>query len=174
MQKIPEPLEMPSYLETLHGYVLHTCGRSTRVINILAQGNWPCPQCNGLGRDWDPDDPPCIIEGNKMRNRITCPHCKGTCVTSRSEWQRMRDAAVARYNADARERRAQRAVMRQALDKLTPEEAAALGWEKPEPTLIEVVDELRAATAAAGDDGWGNEDDPVAALLRYRHGADNE
>lgn len=143
MQKIPEPIDTPLYLYWLNSYVLYTCGHSTRVINILAQGNWPCPQCDGLGRDWDPDDPPCPIEGNKMRNRITCPRCKGTRVTTRSEWQQMRDAAVARYNADARERMAQRAVMRQALDKLTTEEAAALGWEKPEPTILETAAAIR-------------------------------
>lgn len=142
MQKIPDPIDMPLYLYWLHSYVLHTCGHSTRVINILAQGDWPCPQCNGLGRDWDPDDPPCPIEGNKMRNRITCPRCNGTRVTTRSEWQQMLDAAVARHNADARERMTQRAVMRQALDKLTAEEAAALGWEKPDDAAA-----IRAALA---------------------------
>jgi len=139
MQKIPDPIDMPLYLYWLNSYVLHTCGHSTRVINILAQGDWPCPQCNGLGRDWDPDE----IEGNKMRNRITCPDCGGSGHGERSWWKNQWLAVHAQRIAEISAFASVRAVMRQALDKVTTEDAAALGWEKPEPTILETAAAIR-------------------------------
>lgn len=41
-------------------------------------GFWPCLKCNSYGRIYDPNDPPCPIEGNKLRNRIKCQLCNGT------------------------------------------------------------------------------------------------
>ncbi len=38
---------------------------------------YPCLECRGKGSIYDPNDPPDVIEGNKLRNRITCPNCKG-------------------------------------------------------------------------------------------------
>ncbi len=38
---------------------------------------FPCVECGGQGRIYDPNDAPDIIEGNKMRNRIKCPICEG-------------------------------------------------------------------------------------------------
>lgn len=39
---------------------------------------WPCPDCSGKGWIYDPNDPPCPIEGNKCRDRLKCIHCKAT------------------------------------------------------------------------------------------------
>jgi hypothetical protein len=39
---------------------------------------WPCHNCNGRGSYFDPDDPPCPIEGNKCRRIIKCFSCKTT------------------------------------------------------------------------------------------------
>jgi hypothetical protein len=39
---------------------------------------WPCLPCGGDGWVYDPHDPPCPIEGNKLRNRLTCQGCGGS------------------------------------------------------------------------------------------------
>lgn len=132
MKTIPEPLEMPRRLETLHGYVQSMCPDSGTVRDMLADGRWPCPACFGRGWDYDPNDRPCPIEGNKMRNRITCPECEGAGTGSRIPWVDLWERRRDRFLDVAAAHEAQRAMMCQALAKLTPEEAAALGWEKPE------------------------------------------
>ncbi len=38
---------------------------------------WPCVRCGGGGWYYDPNDPPCPIEGNKCRDTLTCECCKG-------------------------------------------------------------------------------------------------
>ena len=101
------------------------------MLNMLADGLWPCPLCDGRKRICDPSDPPCPIEGDKMRNRITCTRCHGAGNITQEwwldAWQRARDM----HTAEVVALDAMRALMRQALAKLTVEEAAALGWEKP-------------------------------------------
>lgn len=49
-------------------------------------GKLPCMHCRGAGRIYDPNDPPCPIEGNKMRDVIKCPRCDGTRYSTREEW----------------------------------------------------------------------------------------
>jgi hypothetical protein len=39
---------------------------------------FPCQECCGGGWIYDPNDEPCPIEGNKIRNKLTCPVCKGS------------------------------------------------------------------------------------------------
>lgn len=132
MKKIPDPLEMPRWLETLHAYVQGACLPAGTVREMLADDKWPCPVCLGREWDYDPNDPPCPIEGNKMRNRITCPDCGGSGHGERSWWKNQWLAVHAQRIAEISAFASVRAVMRQALDKLTPEEAAALGWQKPD------------------------------------------
>jgi len=132
MQKIPEPLEMPRRLETLHRYVQGTvCANVSGVRDMLADGDWPCQGCDGRGTIYDPNDPPCPIEGNKMRGRVTCTRCGGSGYGERSYWEGSWGRAIALFAKASADHDLTRAVMRQALDKLTAEEAAALGWEKP-------------------------------------------
>lgn len=67
------------------------------------EGAYPCTHCGGDGWVYDPDDPPCPIEGNKMRTRLKCTACAGSK-------QGPRDAVVRRYNhalAQWREKKAQ-------------------------------------------------------------------
>lgn len=41
---------------------------------------YPCIDCDAKGWIYDPDDPPCRIEGNKMRDKIKCLRCAGSSV----------------------------------------------------------------------------------------------
>lgn len=45
--------------------------------------DWPCLTCNGKGWAYDPNDPPCPVEGNKMRDRISCKICGGSGIGTR-------------------------------------------------------------------------------------------
>lgn len=49
---------------------------------------FPClhPECCGNGRIYDPNDQPDPVEGNKMRDRIKCPTCKGSGQTTKKEF----------------------------------------------------------------------------------------
>lgn len=40
--------------------------------------DFPCPECNGDGKVYDPDDPPDPIEGRKLCRIIRCEKCAGT------------------------------------------------------------------------------------------------
>ena len=134
MRKIPDPLEMPRHLATLHAYVQGVvCCNYGSVRDMLADGKWPCPLCDGRGKIYDPDDPPCIIEGDKMRNRITCPRCCGSGRGEHDWWEQRWQTERAENMAKVSAFESVRAVMRQALAKLTAEEAAALGWLKDDP-----------------------------------------
>ena len=41
-------------------------------------GQYPCDECHGRGRIYDPNDAPDVNEGNKLRNSIVCPKCQGS------------------------------------------------------------------------------------------------
>lgn len=44
-----------------------------------------CSHCKSYGWIYDPHDPPDIIEGNKLRNKIDCPKCSGSGVGNEHE-----------------------------------------------------------------------------------------
>lgn len=44
----------------------------------LTKREWPCLACRGRGWDYDPEDPPCPIEGNRGRNTVPCAACGGS------------------------------------------------------------------------------------------------
>lgn len=39
---------------------------------------WPCLACLGAGWVYDPREKPCVVEGNKMRTKLSCTGCRGT------------------------------------------------------------------------------------------------
>ena len=87
---------------------------------------YPCLECFGRGCVYDENDPPCPIEGNKLRRMLTCPACQGTgCGTQKEARQAYRAAIqewkerAAHYDRLAQARQA-------ALQKLTPEEIEAI------------------------------------------------
>lgn len=68
---------------------------------------WPCVECRGHGKIYDPEDPPCPIEGNKGRHKIRCPKCDGTGEGQESDYSKLlkeakekHKIAVANYNKD--------------------------------------------------------------------------
>ena len=63
---------------------------------------WPCTLCNGKGWVYDPDDPPCVVEGNKLRNRLKCQLCKGTSKGSKELVERLYENRMSEFEeADA-------------------------------------------------------------------------
>lgn len=44
----------------------------------LGEREYPCHGCGGKGWYYDPNDSPCPVEGNKLRDRIKCAKCKHT------------------------------------------------------------------------------------------------
>lgn len=49
-----------------------------REKDILDVDFWPCLYCCADGWVYDSEDPPCPVEGNKMRRRLKCPRCEGS------------------------------------------------------------------------------------------------
>ena len=71
-------------------------GPRPKSIKFQYQNEYKCLECAGTGRIYDPNDPPCIIEGNKLRNRIQCPRCKGNKLGTKAEhYQRFKENKVA-------------------------------------------------------------------------------
>lgn len=57
-----------------------------KLMPSMESNLWPCMLCDGRGKVYDPNDPPCPIEGNKMRSRIPCTKCNGTGKGTKKEW----------------------------------------------------------------------------------------
>lgn len=91
------------------------------------KGIYPCPECWGNTRIYDPDDPPCPVEGNKMRSRIKCPTCKGTGESSKQELLKVYRKAVDRDNHILQEWKRNENMRITILGKLTQEEINFLG-----------------------------------------------
>lgn len=107
-------------------YVSAMKAQAPQFIGV-AKPQWPCYECQGRGKIWDPegrDD----YEGNKLNRRIDCRLCHGTgnlthnilhehYVTKIYEPWRKHKEEVIRYNK----------LSRSAKSKLTPEERKVLG-----------------------------------------------
>ena len=46
----------------------------------IERGKYPCIECGSSGFIYDPKDPYDAYEGNKYRNRLEYPTCKGTMI----------------------------------------------------------------------------------------------
>jgi hypothetical protein len=75
---------------------------------------YPCLACRGQGTIYDPEDPPCPVEGSKYRRTIPCAACgrsgKGTKEACRHAYQKVVEAhrqekdeydRLVRYRTDA-------------------------------------------------------------------------
>ena len=87
---------------------------------------YPCLACRGQGTVYDPNDPPCPVEGNKYRRTIRCTACggsgKGTKAACRQAYQKVVEEdrqEKAEYDRLFRLRR-------EAIQRLTKDEIGAL------------------------------------------------
>jgi hypothetical protein len=86
-----------------------------------------CLVCSGSGRVYDPDDPPCPIEGNKCRRIIACSACGKSGEGKESEWRRWyKDWKEDKAKA-SREERLKKTTMAGIKRKLTKKEQQFLG-----------------------------------------------
>lgn len=88
----------------------------------LTDNIYPCLNCNGCGIIYDPDDPPCIIEGNKLRNRIKCTRCLGSKIGYIDEWKRLYKIRVDYYNNNYKKYKQDNVIYNSILLKLNKEE----------------------------------------------------
>lgn len=73
----------------------------------------PCPCCRGRGWLYDPNDPPCPIEGNKMRDRIKCQKCVGN---GRGEFDSEWKKAYNKYKAHEKRKQKEKVDNRKRLE----------------------------------------------------------
>jgi hypothetical protein len=96
---------------------------------IDEEGRCVCPECDSSGRIYDPNDPSCSIEGNKMRNIIICPLCKGEKYAKRfkSNWKYIFDSNVLEHKKRETREKEHEIIRKTALKKLTKKEKEVLG-----------------------------------------------
>ena len=86
----------------------------------------PCLACRGQGTVYNPNDPPCPVEGNKYRRTIACAACgssgKGTKEACRQAYQQIVEA----YRQEKVEHDRLVQLRHEALNRLTKDEIAAL------------------------------------------------
>lgn len=89
-----------------------------------------CVECEGSGRIWDPDDPRDPYEGNKLRNRIECPTCKGKGVGPVEPYLKFYSESKERYVRDQalaiEKQRKQESLIKKLKDFLTEDEFARI------------------------------------------------
>jgi hypothetical protein len=96
----------------------HGCGQP--------RGKYPCLACRGRGTIYDPEDPPCPIEGNRYRREILCTACGSSGQGTREACRQAYKAAIERFHAEAHEYKALVQKRKEALAGLTQEEIQAL------------------------------------------------
>lgn len=90
------------------------------------RNRWPCLACQGIGTIYDPNDPPCPVEGNKLRNRIACPKCGGSRCIDKREFSAAYHEAINEYLKEKDEYESLVKAKKVAIKKLTDREVQAL------------------------------------------------
>jgi hypothetical protein len=90
-------------------------------------GHVKCIRCEGSGRIYDPKDPRDPIEGNKMRNVISCQICAGSGIGKLSDWKKYWRADKKFFTAKWKQEAADKARRKQILKKLTKSDIDFLG-----------------------------------------------
>lgn len=87
---------------------------------------FPCMECNGRGKIYDPDEQPCPVEGNKLRSLIPC----GVCQSSGRSTKEVYDAKLQEVKERVEEANAELTrkvnLTQSLLDKATLDEWKAL------------------------------------------------
>lgn len=90
---------------------------------------YPCLRCSGKGSIIRPDEKPCIMEGHKFSDRITCPLCLGSREGGRKEYIKL----YKKYNRDQKEQvkqwKERTDLIKSGLSKLNEQEKKVFGIE---------------------------------------------
>ena len=95
-------------------------------LGLHPADKWPCLACSGRGWNYDPQDPPCPVEGNRDRRTVPCAACGGSGQGTKEACRKAYQEAIARFRQEAKEYEGFVKARRQALKKLTAEEVQAL------------------------------------------------
>ena len=87
---------------------------------------YPCLACRGQGAVYDPEDPPCPVEGNKYRRTIRCTACGGSGKGTREACRQACRKTVEAYRQEKAEYDRLVCLRHEALQRLTKDEIAAL------------------------------------------------
>ena len=87
---------------------------------------YPCLACRGQGQIDEPADPPCPVEGDGHVRRIRCAECQGSGKGTQEACRRACQASVDAYHREKVENDRLVGFRREALQKLTKDENAAL------------------------------------------------
>jgi hypothetical protein len=87
---------------------------------------WPCLECGGRGKIYDPDEPIDPVEGHKFSSRIPCPDCRGSGNMGKPAFTKWYNGETAKWRAELAEFKKTTAVLRRLQKKLTDEEYDAL------------------------------------------------
>jgi hypothetical protein len=85
---------------------------------------WPCLECSGYGKIYDPNDPPCSYEGSRHRDRIKCPHCGGSGAGKRTDYVLLLSEYKKEHNTKMEHYKAEMKLYNSIKKKLTKKE-----WE---------------------------------------------
>ena len=87
---------------------------------------YPCLACRGQGTTYDPEDPPCPVEGNKYRRTIRCTACGGSGKGTKEACRQTYRKSVEAYRQEKDEYDWLVRLRKAALARLTKEEIQAL------------------------------------------------
>ncbi len=92
----------------------------------LSKREWPCLVCRGRGWDYDPEDPPCPIEGNRGRNTIPCAACGGSGEGTKAACIKAYREAIQRFKAEADDYKRLSQVRKELQEGLSQEQIRAI------------------------------------------------
>lgn len=118
----PPREKRPAHLRALRAFVASDCGGWMPKDECV----WPCIHCGGRGTVWAPGSQSCPIEGNKMRDTVTCSACGGKKTGPRRDWAAAYKQRLADWRARRDTREALNDAVERALAKLSPDDVAAL------------------------------------------------
>ena len=87
---------------------------------------WPCEDCHGQGKIYDPDEPIDPVEGRKFAKRIPCPKCDGTGNEGREKFARKFNEKMKEFKAEVAEYERHTAFLKRLYRTLTDEQEDAL------------------------------------------------
>ena len=96
----------------------HGCGQPP--------GKYPCLACRGRGTVYDPEDPPCPVEGNRGRRTVACTACGGSGEGTREACRQACRKTVEAYRQEKAEYDRLVCLRHEAIQRLTKDEIAAL------------------------------------------------